>query len=65
MAQEATYHPCHNREVLSISIYYPDKHKTRALYVHLLTFLQNVSAVLFGHHQADTQAGIAIQEYSI
>jgi len=31
------------------------KHNTRTLYVHLFTFLQHVSAVIFGHHQAETQ----------
>lgn len=54
MTQQATYHPRYNTEVLSILIYYPNT--TLEHYIHLHTFLQHVSAVLFGHHQGETQA---------
>jgi len=31
----------------------PDKHKTQTPYVHLFTFLQHVSVVLFNNHQGE------------
>jgi len=40
-------------------MYYPERHNTRTPYIHLFTFLQHASRVLFGgHHQSETQLHI-------
>ena len=36
-------------------IYWPNKHNTGTLYVHLFTFVRHVPAVLFGSHHAEAQ----------
>jgi len=41
----------------TVSFYYPDKHNIWTLFVNSFT-LQHVSAVLFGHHEAETQINI-------
>jgi hypothetical protein len=41
--------------LLSMLIYYPDKHNTWTLYVNLFTLPQHVSVVVFDHHQVEAQ----------